>query len=367
MRREGPAEQTWSAPGRVNLIGDHTDYNEGLALPFALPLRTVVHVRHRRDGLIRARSTGHQDVTFSPPGQPGAVTGWGAYVAGVAWALHRSGLEIPGADLSISSDVPVGAGLSSSHSLECAVGLALCAVAGHDLDRTELATVIQTAENDYVGAPTGLLDQMAVLHSVPDHLSFFDARALTVEPVPARFTDHGLALLVIDTNAPHQHVDGAYAERRQSCEEAARRLGVRALRDVDDVDAALAALGDDVVMRRARYVLGESSRVLHTVELVRAGRLAEVGPILTESHEAARLDFENTVPEVDLAVSTAVAAGALGARMTGGGFGGAVVALVKAAHVEQVEQAVTRAFAGASFAPASFLPVTPARGAGRGT
>lgn len=366
MRREGLPEQVWSAPGRVNLIGDHTDYNDGFALPFALPLRTVVRARPRTDGVIHARSAGHADVTFAPPGQPGDVAGWGSYVAGVAWALQQSGLDTPGADLTISSAVPVGAGLSSSHSLECAVALALCGLAGLEPDRTELAGIIQRAENDYVGAPTGMLDQMAVLHSVPDHLSFFDARALSVKPVPAGLADQGLVLLVIDTNAPHQHVDGAYAERRQACEEAARRLGVVALRGVEDVDAALTELGDDVVMRRARYVLGENARVLQSVDLVRAGRLAEVGPVLTQSHEAARTDFENTVPEVDVAVQSAVSAGALGARMTGGGFGGAVIALVESTRVPQVEAAVTQAFAEHGFTAATFLPVTPARGAGTG-
>lgn len=364
--REESAERTWSAPGRVNLVGDHTDYNEGLALPFALPQRTVVRVRPRPDGLLRARSVGHPDVSFRTPGQPGEVTGWGAYVAGVAWALGKAGLQIPGADLTVTSQVPVGAGLSSSHSLECAVALALCDLAGIGVDRTELARIIQRAENDYVGAPTGLLDQMAVLHSVPDHLSFFDARALTVDPVAVDLAAQGLVLLVIDPNAPHQHVDGAYAERRRSGEEAAEALGVRSLREVEDAPAALAHLGDPVVRRRARYVLGENARVLRVVDLIRAGRLADVGPVLNQSHEAARTDFENTVPAVDLTVEAAVAAGALGARMTGGGFGGAVIALVETARVCAVEDAVARALDRAGLAGASFLPVTPSRGAGAG-
>ena len=365
MHSEHPPTRVWSAPGRVNLIGDHTDYNEGFALPFALPLRTVVRARARTDGVIHARSAGHPDAVFALPGGPGEVTGWGSYVAGVAWALHRSGVGVTGADLEISSAVPVGAGLSSSHSLECAVALALCDLAEADPDRTELARIIQRAENDYVGAPTGLLDQMAVLHSVPEHLSFFDARA-TVEPIATGLVDQGLELLVIDTNAPHRHVDGAYAERRQRCEEAARRLGVRALRDVADVQAALTELGGDVVMRRARYVLGENARVLQCVELIRTGRLAEVGPVLTQSHDAARTDFENTVPEIDLAVQSAVAAGALGARMTGGGFGGAVISLVESDRKADIERAVSLAFDEAGFSPATFLPVIPARGAGTG-
>lgn len=361
-----PDVRVWSAPGRVNLIGDHTDYNQGLALPFALPLRTVARARARPDRVIRARSVGHPDVVCEIPSHPGDVSGWGAYVAGVAWALSGAGVDVPGADLDVSSSVPVGAGVSSSHSLECAVALALCDLAGVTLDRTDLAHTIQRAENDYVGAPTGLLDQMALLHSVPDHLSLFDARALTVEPVPADLASHGLSLLLVDPHAPHRLVDGAYAERRHSCEEAARQLGVASLREVTDGTAALAGLEDEVTRQRARYVLGENARVLRVVDLLRAGRPAEIGPVLTESHLAARTDFESTVPEVDLAVSASVAGGALGARMTGGGFGGAVIALVETDRVPEVEAAVTRAFEGTQEGAPTFLTVAPARGAGAG-
>lgn len=367
MCEEQPApEEVWSAPGRVNLIGDHTDYHDGFALPFALPQRTVVRARRRSDETITARSAGHPEATFGPADQPGGVTGWGAYVAGVAWALRQAGVPLTGADLEVSSTVPVGAGLSSSHALECAVGLALCSLAGSTPDRTELAQIIQRAENDYVGAPTGLLDQMSILHSVPDHLSFFDAQALSVEPVPADLVGQGLVLLVIDTNAPHRHVDGAYAERRQRGEEAAHLLGVTSLREVTDVPGALAELGDTVAMRRARYVLGENERVLRSIALVREGRLAHIGPVLTESHRAAREDFESTVPEVDLAVDAAVSSGALGARMTGGGFGGAVICLVESSRVADVEFGISSAFRQAGFAAPTFFPVTPARGAGAG-
>lgn len=360
-----PDVRVWSAPGRVNLIGDHTDYNQGLALPFALPLRTVVRARARTDQRIRARSVGRADVVCEIPGRPGDVSGWGAYVAGVAWALAGAGVNVPGADLAVSSSVPVGAGVSSSHSLECAVALALCDLAGVTLERTDLAHLIQRAENDYVGAPTGLLDQMALLHSVREHLSFFDARALAVEPVRADLDSHGLSLVLIDPHAPHRLVDGAYADRRHHCEEAARQLGVSSLREVTDA-AELAELEDVVTRMRARYVLGENARVLRVVDLLRAGRPAEIGPVLTESHLAARTDFENTVPEVDLAVSASVAGGALGARMTGGGFGGAVIALVETDRVQEVETEVTRAFGRAQNRAPSFLTVSPDRGAGAG-
>lgn len=363
-----PREQgTWSAPGRVNLIGDHTDYNHGLALPFALPLRTVVRARRRDDGQVTATSAGHDPVSFRLPGAPGEVRGWGCYVAGVAWALASAGFEVPGADLSISSDVPVGAGLSSSHSVQCGVALALCGLAGLDPDRTELARLVQRAENDYVGAPTGLLDQMAVLHSAAGQLSLFDARELTVRPVPVDLAAAGLEFLVIDTRAPHRLVDGAYAERRRSCEAAAERLGLGSLREVADPETALARLADEpVLQRRARYILGENVRVRQVVDLVEAGRVAEVGPVLTASHDAARDDFQNTVPEVDLAVATAVSAGALGARMTGGGFGGSVITLLAPGARQDVQTAVTTAYEQAGYARPTFLTVTPARGAGPG-
>ncbi len=357
---------TWSAPGRVNLIGDHTDYNGGLALPFALPLRTTVTATRRDDRTVVARSGGHAAVTFEVPGAVGAVTGWGAYVAGVAWALAAAGVDVPGADLEISSEVPLGAGLSSSHSLECSVALALTGLAGVELDRTELARIVQRAENDYVGSPTGLLDQMAILHSRARHLSFFDARDLTVEPVECDPSSAGLELLVIDSNAPHQLVDGAYAARRQACEAAASRLGVDTLREIDDVDAALAALADDsVTQRRARHVLTENQRVLDCVALIRGGWLADIGSLLTASHISMRDDFENTVPSVDLIVATSIEAGALGARMTGGGFGGAVIALVPAVRRGAVERAVTTAALGAGHAAPSYLTVVPSPGAGR--
>lgn len=362
-----PAAGVWSAPGRVNLIGEHTDYNDGFALPFALPLRTVVRARRREGRLVTASSVGHDPVRFTVPGAPGEVNGWGGYVAGVAWALHAAGLDVPGADLTISSDVPVGAGLSSSHSLECAVALSLCGLAGVEMDRTELALLVQRAENDYVGAPTGLLDQMAVLHSVADHLSFFDARERSVRHVPLDLAAVGLDLMVIDTRAPHRLVDGAYAERRRSCEVAARRLGVLTLREVTDPDAALAALADDPLLaRRARYILGENARVLEVVRLVETEQLAAIGPVLTASHTAAREDFENSVPEVDLAVDRAVAAGALGARMTGGGFGGAVIALVPTEAIVAVQTAVASAYRQVGYAEPTFLTLTPARGAGPG-
>ncbi len=364
---------TWSAPGRVNLIGDHTDYNGGFALPCALPRRTTVVARRRDDDLLRARSAGAGDtLEVTLPGAPGDVGGWGAYVAGVAWALAESGVPVPGADLDIVGDVPLGAGLSSSHSLECAVALALTGLADVDVPVRELARIVQRAENDYVGAPTGLLDQTASLASVADHLTFIDARAETARPVPCDLAGAGLELLVVDTRAAHALTDGAYGSRREACERAAARLGIGTLRELTDdldLDGALARLeelaDDPEAQRRARHVVTENARVLQVVDLVESGRLREVGPVLSASHASMRDDFENSVAEVDLAVATAVGAGALGARMTGGGFGGSVVALVDTAVLPSVEAEVRTAYADAGLADPGFLTVVPARGAGR--
>ncbi len=363
----------WSAPGRVNLIGDHTDYNGGFALPCALPQRTTVEARRRSDGLLRAVSRGAPDaLEVALPGRPGQVSGWGAYVAGVAWALAEAGVAVPGADLEITSDVPLGAGLSSSHSLECAVALALTGLADVEVPVARLARIVQRAENDYVGAPTGLLDQTASLASTADHLTFIDARAESARQVRCDLAGAGLELLVVDTRATHQLTDGGYASRRAACERAARGLGVTTLRhltDDADVDAALARLselGEDHEARcRARHVLTENARVLAVVDLVEAGRYREVGVVLSASHASLRDDFENSVPEVDLAVSAAVDAGALGARMTGGGFGGSVVALVDAEGRAAIERSVTEAYLRAGYAEPAFWAVVPARGAGR--
>lgn len=358
--------QTWSAPGRVNLIGDHTDYNDGFALPFALPQRTTVVATPRTDGRITATSGDLAPADFATDTTPGDVSGWAAYVAGIAWVLgERLGAPLAGADLAISSEVPRGGGLSSSHSLECAVALALLGLAGEEVPREELALLVQRAENDYVGAPTGLLDQTAILRSRADHLSFFDARDRTVEPVPCDLDAAGLTLLVIDPHAPHVLTDGGYGSRRDACERAAAELDVASLREVDDVDAALAALTDDETRRRARHVLTENQRVLACVDLARRGDLAAIGPLMTASHASMRDDFENSVPVVDRAVSAALAGGALGARMTGGGFGGAVVALVPRDAVPAVRDAVARASADAGLESPDVLEVAPSRGAGR--
>jgi galactokinase len=362
-------EGTWCAPGRVNLIGEHTDYNDGFVLPLALPQRVTVAARRREDGVLRLRSLQEDgEVEVAPGDGPGDVAGWAAYVAGVAWALREKGVHVPGADLVVDGEVPLGAGLSSSAALECAVGLALLDLAGATLSPTELALAAQHAENDYVGTPCGVMDQMASVHGQRGHVLFLDTRSLQVEPVPFDLERFGLALLVVDTRAPHRLVDGEYAERRATCHAAATALGVPALRDValSDLPSELDRLDSDVARRRVRHVVTEDARVLEVVDHLRRGEDPRVvGPLLTASHASLRDDYEVTVPELDTAVDAALAAGAHGARMTGGGFGGSVIALVEAADVDAVSDAVAAAFDEAGFAPPRSFVAVPAEGAHR--
>jgi galactokinase len=358
---------SWRAPGRVNLIGEHTDYNEGFVLPFALPHAAVVAAAPRTDGVVRATITGQPDVvTADVDAAPGSVEGWAAYVVGVAWALAAAGHGVEGADLALASDVPVGAGLSSSAALECAVAVALDDVFDLGLSRTELALAGQRAEHDYVGAPTGVMDQMAAMHGRAGALVFLDTRSLEVRHVPADFAADGLAVVVVDTRASHSLKDGAYGERRASCERAASILGVRALRDVAvaDLEPVLAQLPDDETRRRVRHVVTEDDRVLRTVDLLEAGRSREVGPLLTASHVSLRYDYEVSAPELDVAVDAALDAGAHGARMTGGGFGGSAIALVDADRVDAVAAAVTAAFDERGFREPRTFAAVPSDGAG---
>jgi galactokinase len=357
----------WVAPGRVNLIGEHTDYNDGYVLPFALPHVTAAAAAPTEAGWV-VFSEGHDGtVSFGAEElKPGGVTDWAAYVAGVVWALRDSGSSVSPARIAIASDVPVGAGLSSSAAIECAVMAALCDLSAASIPDQARVRLTQRAENEFVGAPTGIMDQSASTLSRAGHALFLDCRTLDVEHIPFDVAAVGLAVLIINTNAPHRHVDGEYADRRAVCEAAARSLGVRALRDVSiaGLPDALSHL-DEIAGRRVRHVVTENQRVLDTVDLLRAGEIAAIGPLMTASHESMRDDFEITVPEVDTAVSAALEAGAYGARMTGGGFGGCVLALVEASRADAVSSAVAAAFATAGFAAPDSFVVTPTEGVRR--
>ena len=350
----------WSAPGRVNLIGEHTDYNGGYVLPFAIDLRTQAAVARRDDGRVRVLSVqrGGDAVEFAIEDlKPHAGSGWAGYAVGVVWALRDKGFDVDGLDIVLDGHVPNGAGLSSSAALECAVGLAALELSGIALPLEDLARIAQYAENEYVGVPCGLMDQMAVSVCRADHALFFDVRDDVREHEPFAPDDDGLAVLVINTRAQHAHAGGAYAERRKSGEAAAKQLGVAYLRDVarSELDAALRTLDDDVLRRRARHVITENDRVLTTVDLLRNGRLSEIGPLLTASHESLRDDFEVSAPELDTAVDAALASGALGARMTGGGFGGSAIALINTGDVDPVQRAVAAAFEREGFVAPQFL------------
>jgi galactokinase len=360
---------SWRAPGRVNLIGEHTDYNDGLVLPIALPNRIVVSASKRDDGRIAVASAGHKGITEFAIDElaPESVGDWAAYPAGAAWILRESGYPIGGANLRFESDIPSGAGLSSSAALLCATLVALLGLRDLEVDPAEVARLAQRAENQYVGAPVGLMDQMASMCCTEGHALFFDIRAMSTEQIPFNPAADDLALLVVDVKAPHRHVDGEYAARRKSCEQAAAELGVPALRSIgyDDLDNALARLTDDVVRRRVRHVVTEIRRVEEAVALMHGGRLREVGPLFTASHASLRDDFEITVPELDVAVDTALEAGALGARMTGGGFGGCIIALVEANASDSVLAAIEKAFAEHGFRAPSALAANPSAGAAR--
>jgi len=358
----------WSAPGRVNLIGEHTDYNDGYVLPFAIPLRTVVAASPAKgpQWTVYSRESG-ESVEFGPDDlEPGRISGWGAYVAAVPWALREHGYDPPPADVAIASEIPLGAGLSSSAAILCAVLAALHDLGGLRIPLDEWPTLAQYAENRFAGVPSGIMDQSASTLCEPGHAMFLDCRTLAREQVPFALAEQGLAMLVVDTRAPHRHAGGEYAARRAACEAAARKLGIPALRDlsVADLPAACERL-DPVTARRVRHVVTENERVLDTVERLRGGAVAGIGPLLTASHASMRDDYEITVAEVDVAVEAAMAAGAYGARMTGGGFGGCVLALVDAPAVEPVANAVANAFAGAGFAPPTWFAAVAAGGVAR--
>jgi galactokinase len=332
----------YSAPGRINLIGEHTDYNLGWSLPIALPQRTFVTFEPSdADALTVSSDLADGSVRIPLTTKPGEVTGWAAYVAGVVWALRAAGHPVPGGSMSITSEVEMGSGLSSSAALECAVLGALCP----NIDRLDQARIAQRAENEYVGAPTGLLDQISSLFGAAATALLIDFRELSVQPVGFDPSSSGVELLLIDSRERHGHVGGEYAARRLSCERAAADVGVVSLREVKDL-TALDKVSDPVDARRARHVLTENQRVFDFVAALGDSNYVEAGRIFTASHTSMRDDFAITTPYIDRIARTAVDAGALGARMTGGGFGGCVIALVPADRVETVSEAVRSVVSG---------------------
>ncbi len=389
----GTPDGVWSAPGWVNVIGEHTDYNDGLAMPTALPHRTYVALRKREDDVVRLASA-QADEPWTmrlADVEPGGVVGWGSYVVGVAWALRQSGFAVQGFDAVVDSNVPFGASLSSSAALESAFAVALSDVFGLGLTadapgRALLACAGRAAENSIAGAPTGGLDQFAAMLCAPGQALLLDFRpgleaADFAQPVAFDLAAAGLDLLVIDTRAPHALVESQYADRRASCETAAAYLGVKSLRDItpDQLDATLARLAPNdtygALAKRVRHVVTENARAAELAALVREGLgadgvpdetcAARAGALMTASHVSLRDDYEVTVRELDLSVATCLAAGALGARMTGGGFGGSTIALVRHGEAGRVAAAVAAAFEEAGLTAPAFLEAPPSAAADR--
>ncbi|MFB6714963.1 MULTISPECIES: galactokinase [unclassified Streptomyces] len=367
-------EGVWAAPGRVNLIGEYTDFNDGFVMPLALPHTARAAVARRADGELRLHSA---DV-------PGGVVrlrvdelaphqghGWAAYPAGVVWALREAGHPVTGADIQLTSTVPTGAGLSSSAALEVVTALALNDLFELGLSAPELAVIGQRAENAFVGVPCGVMDQMASACCTEGHALYLDTRDLTQRQVPFDLATHGLRLLVVDTRVKHELGDGAYAERRAGCEAGAAALGLRTLRELpyDGLGAALDTLteagADESVVRYVRHVVSDNERVERVIALLDAGDVRAAGPILDAGHASLRDDLRVSCPELDLVVSAAGEAGALGARMTGGGFGGSAIVLVDEAQADTVAKSVLEAFASAGYAAPRIFPAVPSAGARR--
>jgi galactokinase len=349
-----------SAPGRVNLIGEHTDYNGGYVLPMAIPQRTWVAISHAADDHARASSRnlggGDRIREFSVGGEV-ATRSWIDYVQGVTQAMARDGHAVRGFDLAIVSDVPLGSGLSSSAALEVAVLRGLRDLFRLELDDVRLAQLGQIAENDFVGAPVGVMDQMAASLADDRTALFLDTRTLQYEQVPL---PDGGGLVVINSGVAHNHASGDYRTRRAECERAAAALGVPQLRDLGLADLPRVAALPEPLDRRARHVVTEDERVLESVAAMKAGDLRRLGELFAASHASQRDDFEVSVREIDLLVDLASAEpGVFGARLTGGGFGGSIVALVEAGASAGIGERVARAYRERSgHTPAILVPQT---------
>ena len=352
-----------SAPGRVNLIGEHIDYSDGFVLPFAIQARTYCALRIRSDERIRVATNQHKrDIFESSISELKPQTGpvWSRYILGVLWAL---GIKV-GVEILVDSEVPSGAGLSSSAALECSVAIALNH--HHELGRslTELARITQRAENEYVGVPCGIMDQSISLMGRAGHALLLDCRDLSTRQIKVDFESNNLKLLIVDTRAHHALVDGGYAERRAQCEAVAKALGVRAMRDLSlgELEAARTRL-PDVNYKRARHAVTEISRVLEAVKVLEADDFSNFGDLLTKSHQSLRDDYNVSCPELDLAVDTALNLGALGARMVGGGFGGSAISLIRSDDAAKVALGIEQAFEKRGFSSPRFFDSLPGDGA----
>ena len=359
------AQVVWSAPGRANLIGEHTDYNNGFVLPFGIDRRTYVALSKRDDMICRVSSSFSSEVVELElaAGKPVDLD-WALYPLGVAWVMRES--QTTGFDVFIDSDVPIGAGLSSSAAVECSMALALNDIWGAGKSPIELALIGQRAENDVVGAPTGIMDQTASMLARADGAVLIDCKSLETTQISLGLDEQDLVVAVMDTRVSHRHSDGGYRSRRDSCEKGAAVMGVESLRELNVSDLATAKQQmDDVTFRRVRHIVTENQRVLQTVSALADARMDELGELLLASHASMRDDFEISIPELDLAVETAMEVGAVGSRMTGGGFGGAAIAVIHKAKLGVLEEAVVAAYEAAGYAEPRVFAVTPSQGARR--
>lgn len=351
------------APGRVNLIGEHIDYSEGFVLPFAIADRTYAAIAARTDGLVRIASHQRKEKIFTidiHDVKPGSKGDWEKYVLGVLWSLGITS----GVDILVDGSVPAGAGLSSSAALECSVAVGLNELFSLNTSLENLARATQRAENDYVGVPCGIMDQSVSLMGKSGAALLLDCRDLSTESIPFNVADAGLELLIIDTQAHHALVDGGYAERRAACESVAAKLNIPSMRHLTlEVLQASREKITETEFIRARHAVTEIARVLDAVKALRASDFATLGNLINQSHASLRDDYAVSCPELDVAVTASLAAGAMGARMVGGGFGGSAIALIKAEDVADTRDAVTKAFETHGFKRPRFFTSLPSAGA----
>jgi len=352
-----------AAPGRVNLIGEHIDYSDGFVLPFAIKDRTLVAARKRNDSTVRIASAQRRnkivtvDISKVKPGLKGE---WERYALGVLWAL---GVK-EGVDLLIDGHVPLGAGLSSSAALECSVATAMNHLFDLGFNLEELARLTQKAENQYVGVPCGIMDQSVSLMATQGSALLLDCRDLSTKNIPFDVASSGLELLIIDTQAHHALTDGGYAERRASCESVVAKLGITSLRELsmEQLENSRGLLTETEFIR-ARHAVTEMKRVLECVDALSKSEFEKVGELINQSHASLRDDYTVSCPELDTAVEAALAAGALGSRMVGGGFGGSAIALIQASKTTETIRSIEKAFASKGFKAPRFFTSLPSQGA----
>ena len=352
-----------AAPGRVNLIGEHIDYSDGFVLPFAIKDRTFAAIRVRNDRKVRISSMQRRNKVIEQnldAIKPGLKGEWERYPFGVIWSLRITS----GIDIMIDGHVPLGAGLSSSAALECSVATALNHLFSLDHSLEDLARLTQRAENDYVGVPCGIMDQSVSLMAEAGSALLLDCRDLSTTLVPFDLGASGLELLIIDTQAHHALVDGEYAKRRQACESASAKLHISSLRDID-ISALVTSkqlLSDEEFMR-AHHAVSEMARTLEAVAVLKRKDFVALGALITQSHVSLRDQYEVSCPELNCAVDTALAHGALGARMIGGGFGGSAIALAEQGQIEEIKSAIADAFESAEYVEPRFFTSLPSEGA----